>query len=63
MAINKINVQRALEWVAEGDNADAHELHVTFENPTADRNIKFPDDDGTLGTKENATALAIALGG
>lgn len=63
MPINKINVQRALEWIAEGDKADAHEIHVVFEEPTADRTIKFPDGDGVLSTQDHATALAIGLGG
>ena len=62
MPINKINVERALDWTVEGA-ADSAETTFTFTNPTTDRTLKFPDGDGVITTEEKATAWAVALGG
>ncbi len=62
MPINKINVERALDWTVEG-TADSAETSFIFTNPTTDGTIKFPAGEGVISTEEKATAYAVALGG
>ena len=45
----------------EGSNADDYELYLTAE-PTADRNIVFPDNSGTVALTSNLNAYAPLAG-
>jgi len=48
----EINVQNA--FVFEGATADAFETTLSIEDPTADRIITLPDDDGTIALNTSA---------
>ena len=50
-------------FVFEGATDDANETTLQAEDPSTDRTLTLPDEDGKLSTQGFSMAVSIALGG
>lgn len=50
-------------FVFEGATDDANETTLQVEDPSTDRTLTLPDEDGKLSTQGFSMAVSIALGG
>jgi len=58
-----LNLSQNANIVFEGSTDDAYETTLTVADPTADRTITLPNQNGTIAMVDDALALSIVFGG
>jgi hypothetical protein len=58
-----LNLQTNANIIFEGSTDDAYETTLTVADPTADRTITLPNQNGTIAMVDDALALSIVFGG
>jgi len=58
-----LNLSQNANIVFEGSTVDAFETTLTVADPTADRTITLPNQNGTIAMVDDALALSIVFGG
>ena len=58
-----LNLAQNVNIIFEGASDDAYETTLTVADPTADRTITLPNQNGTIAMVDDALALSIVFGG